>query len=377
MTQWTEPSAEAVEQRKRLQINAETVANQASTDFPNHWPGENHEWNLEYFKKNFKVQFHDTKPLNSTFSLIGIDTAVANAFRRIIISEIPTLAIEDVFIFQNTSIIQDEVLAHRLGLIPLCADRNGLNWMKWYNKPTDDSQNAPGPSDYNCAIMHLKIKCEWQEGGLQRATQGETDPDKLFVNHSIYAKELSWSPIGKQAEMFAEDQPVRAVTPGILIAKMRPGQEIELMMHAFKGIGQDHAKFSPVGTASYRLLPTIDIIEPILGGDAKKFIRCFPQHVVEVEPVTADAVEKDPRLAGHEGDVYAVVRNPYRDTVSRECLRHAEFKDKVKLGRVRDHFIFNIESTGQWDSDDLFVESVKMLKVKCQRIRRGLDEMQK
>lgn len=38
----------------------------------------------------------------------------------------------------------------------------------------------------------------------------------------------------------------------ILVAKMRPGQQIEASCHAVKGIGRDHAKFSPVATATYR-----------------------------------------------------------------------------------------------------------------------------
>ena len=56
------------------------------------------------------------------FDMIGIDASLANAFRRIMLSEVPTMAIELVYISNNTSIIQDEVLAHRLGLIPINAD---------------------------------------------------------------------------------------------------------------------------------------------------------------------------------------------------------------------------------------------------------------
>jgi DNA-directed RNA polymerase I and III subunit RPAC1 len=109
-------------------------------------------------------------------------------------------------------------------------------------------------------------------------------------------------------------------------------------MHAVKGIGQDHAKFSPVGissqngqglilaTASYRLLPTIDIISPITGEDADKFVKCFTPGVVSVKKSS-------------NGTEHAEVVNPRLDTVSREVLRHDEFKNKVKLGRVRDHFI--------------------------------------
>ncbi|KAF2013322.1 DNA-directed RNA polymeras-like proteines I and III subunit RPAC1 [Aaosphaeria arxii CBS 175.79] len=371
------PSQEELEQRRRLQVGPETVSNQASTDFPGHWPGENHAWNIDHFRETFRVQFHKSEPLDSEFSLIGIDTSIANAFRRILISEIPTLAIEDVFIRQNTSIMQDEVLAHRLGLIPLAGNRNALNWMKWYHRPTEDNQNSGSPSDYNCAVLHLNIKCEWKADGLKLAAQGETDPDKLFVNHSVYAKDLRWTPIGKQEEIFGDGRPLEAVNPDILIVKLRPGQSIDLLMHAFKGIGQDHAKFSPVATASYRLLPTIDILKPIVGDDAKKFAKCFPKGVIDTPVITTEDSQDDLELQGKEGQVRAVVKNAMKDTVSREVLRHEEFKDKVKLGRIRDHFIFKIESTGQWDSEDLFLESVKLLKVKCQRIRRGLDEMNK
>jgi DNA-directed RNA polymerase I and III subunit RPAC1 len=49
------------------------------------------------------------------FEMEGISPAIANAFRRILIAEVPTMAIEKVFIVNNTSIIQDEVFAHRLG----------------------------------------------------------------------------------------------------------------------------------------------------------------------------------------------------------------------------------------------------------------------
>lgn len=247
--------------------------------------------------------------------------------------------------------------------------------MKWYKKPSEDSEGSGTPSDYNTVTLMLHVKCEWQDGGLQRAVAGETDPDKLYTGHTVFASDMMWSPIGQQEAIFGKDGGVEAQNPGIVIAKMRPGQEIKLMMHAFKGIGQDHAKFSPVATASYRLLPTIDILKPIVGPDAKKFARCFPKGVIALKTVTEKDAEKNPELEGKEGELKAVVADPMRDTVSRECLRHPEFKDKVKLGRVRDHFIFRIESTGQYDSDHLFLESVKLLKVKCGRIKRGLAQM--
>jgi DNA-directed RNA polymerases I and III subunit RPAC1 len=98
--------------------------------------------------------------------------------------------------------------------------------------------------------MKLDVECTWQEGGLQRAVQGETDPDKLYEGHNVYAKDLIFDPLGQQFERFPPGQEIRAMNPDILIVKMRPGQKIQLSMHAIKGIGQDHAKFSPAAPLS-------------------------------------------------------------------------------------------------------------------------------
>ncbi len=195
-----------------------------------------------------------------------------------------------------------------------------------------------------------------------------------LADRLVYASALEFIPQGRQEERFHSG--VQPVNPDILLAKLRPGQELDIEMHCVKGVGADHAKFSPVATASYRLLPTIDIIRPILGRDAEKFARCFPKGVIGLETVTAEeAAREGSGYEGQEGQKRAVVKNAFKDTVSRECLRHEEFQGKVKLGRVRNHFIFSIESTGQFDSDELFVESIKHLKNKCQRAKDALSEI--
>lgn len=315
------------------------------------------------------MEFHKNDPLDASFSLIGIDASIANAFRRILIAEIPTLAIEYVFVHNNTSIIQDEVLAQRLGLVPLTGSLEALNWMTWYNKPTAEDPGG-NPTDNNTVVLKLDVECTWNKD----AQRGERDPLKLYKNAHVYAKDLKFEPAGRQLDYFkGPNGAIRPVNPDILLAKMRPGQKIEMEMHCIKGIGADHAKFSPVATASYRLLPTITITKPILGADAKKFARCFPKGVIGFEEVSA--AESEMTGSGYEGmlgEKKAIVKNAFKDTVSRECLRHDEFKDKVELGRKRDHFIFTVESTGQFESDLLFLESVKTLKLKCLRLKRSL-----
>lgn len=354
-------------------INAETVTNIPSTDFPGHWPGESHEWSLEKFKRDFNIEFHRNDRFEATFSLVGVDAAIANAFRRILMAEVPTLAIEFVFVHNNTSVIQDEVLASRLGLIPFKGSVEGINRMRWFKKPTeDDPDSGSTPSDYNTIVLRLDIECT-ENPDAERA---ETDPRKLYRNAHVYAKDITFHPVGRQEEYFVGDDAIQPVNPDILVAKLRPGQKIDMELHCVKGIGADHAKFSPVATATYRLLPDIKITKPIIGEDAKKFAKCFPRGVIGLEPVTQEeAAQKGSGYENQTGEMKAVVRDPFKDTVSRECLRHEEFQGKVKLGRVRDHFVFNVESTGQFDSDVLFLESVKVLKLKCARWKRNLSDL--
>ncbi|KAK4934733.1 DNA-directed RNA polymerase core subunit rpc40 [Elasticomyces elasticus] len=371
-----QPSQDSLDRRKVVGINPETVTNITSTDFPGHHAGEDLSWSLDKFRQNLKIQFHQNQTHEATFSLIGVDAAIANAFRRILIAEVPTLAIEKVYVQNNTSVIADEVLAHRLGLIPLKGSIEGLKKLKWFLEPNPDMGfEGMERTDYNTVVLNLNVKCERNPA----ADKNATDPEEKYINSSIYSRHIKWECQGQQAERFAGG-PIEPVSPDILIAKLRPGQELDMILHAHLGKGGDHAKFSPVATATYRLLPMITITKPILGADARKFQKCFPPGVIELERVTATETDPehkefyDPAYEGREGDEKAVVKDPMRDTVSRECLRHDEFKDKVKLGRVQDHFIFNVESTGQFPSDMLFLESVNVLKFKASRLLRALDE---
>lgn len=83
---------------------------------------------MNTWKSQFSIEIKHLNDEEIEFDVIGIDAPIANALRRILISEVPTMAIENVFVSNNTSIIPDEVIAHRLGLIPIKVDpRNFVN----------------------------------------------------------------------------------------------------------------------------------------------------------------------------------------------------------------------------------------------------------
>ncbi|CCE63025.1 hypothetical protein TPHA_0D03920 [Tetrapisispora phaffii CBS 4417] len=322
-------------------IEYNRVTNTTSTDFPGNYQSEGLEWDVEKFRESFDIHISSLTEKEANFDLVHIDTSIANAFRRIMIAEVPSVAAEYVYFMNNTSVIQDEVLAHRIGLIPLRVDPDKLSWI---DSELPDEEKF---TDENTIVITLDAKCTRNPD----APKDATDPKVLYRNAHVYARDLKFEPQGKQAELFA-DQPVEAIDPDILIAKLRPGQEISLRAHCILGIGGDHAKFSPVATASYRLLPHINITSPISGESAKRFQKCFPSGVIGIN-------DKDE----------AFVKDARKDTVSREVLRHEEFQNKVKLGRVRDHFVFNVESTGAMTPEEIFFKSVRILKNKAEYLK--------
>lgn len=316
------------------------------------------EWTLENFKKHFQIQVvresEDEKELE--FDLIGYPISFANAFRRILLSEVPTMAIEKVYIVNNTSLIQDEVLAHRLGLIPLKADP------RLFEYPSSTGKDDDEVSDQDTLRYEMKVTCSWNT----QAPKDSRRPTDIYKNNNVYSRDIKWVPIGRQAEIYPRGAEQFGVLENdILISKMRPGHEIHCFMHAVKGIGKDHAKFSPVATASYRLLPDIQIIKPVRGEMAERLKNCFSVGVIEVvEEKSGDPETREAR-----------VKNARYDSCSRNVFQHEDLKGCVKLGRVLDHVIFTIESVGTLPPTVLFVEAVKVLKGKCKTFLEELEHI--
>ncbi|SAM01839.1 hypothetical protein [Absidia glauca] len=346
----TQPLSDyAEQQRARVLCVSDRLANLAVSDDPQHYPRSTTTWSLEDFKKDFKVKINRLTKHRIEFDLIGVDVSVANALRRIMIDEIPTIAIERVYVMNNTSVIQDDALVQRLALIPIKACPASFGYK------TDHKGN---PSELNTVFFKLKKECQRNP----EAVDQETNPYELYINSHVYSGDLVWEPWGNQGERFVDD-PIRPVQDDILIAKLRPGQEIDMEIHCTKGLGKDHAKWSPVATASYRLLPEINILQPIKGDDAIKFKNCFPEGVV--------ALVKD-----DDEETMAKIVNPRKDTVvNKEVLRHKEFDNKVQLTRVYDHFIFNVESTGIIPPEEIFPLAVSILFQKVGIIQSNLEKL--
>ncbi|XP_059173363.1 DNA-directed RNA polymerases I and III subunit RPAC1-like [Physella acuta] len=331
--------------RRKVTLTEYTVNNVNSTDFPGTYVGIDDAWCQAKFEETFNVDIISISGSDMEFDMVGVDAAIANAIRRILLAEVPTMAIETVGIWNNTSIIQDEVLAHRLGLIPIKADPRLFEY-----KPKESEE----PTSEDTIHFKLKVKCT-----RNNQVSDATDPDILYKNHKVYTKDMEWVPLSGQDHL--KSKGIRPVHEDILITTMRPGHELDLDLYCVKGIGKDHAKFSPVATASYRLLPEIRLLKDFYDEQAEKLQKSFSPGVIELKET------KDGRRV-------AKVKNPRLDTCSRNVFRHEDLKEHVVLQKVRDHFIFSVESTGILPPDVLVSEAIKILMGKCTKFLNELEE---
>eukprot|EP00397_Hematodinium_sp_SG-2012_P054787 GEMP01066355.1.p1 GENE.GEMP01066355.1~~GEMP01066355.1.p1 ORF type:complete len:292 (+),score=54.27 GEMP01066355.1:65-940(+) len=280
---------------QKVSLSKEGVENGSVVDFAGAFAAlnlDNH-YNHKAFKKGLRIDIKRLDDDVAEFDLIGVDAAIANSFRRILLAEVPTVAIERVVLHQNTGVIHDENLAHRLGLIPLLIDPALVEF-------PDTEVNDVEEIKFN-----LSAKCT---------------KDTL----SVYSRDLHWEPLSeKQKALFAGKEP-RPVHDDILIAKLRPGQEIIAECYCQKGYGKEHAKWSPVSTAWYRLMPHIEVTD-VKGDEAVTCLDAIPD-------------------------------------------------GRLKLEKVKNHYLFTIESVGIIPASDLFSMAVARLKEKC---RATLDLLQK
>lgn len=303
--------------------------------------GYDDSFDLAALKKGLKIKVVSHEPNKIVFSMTNVDVSIANALRRIMIAEVPTMALETIHVYQNTGVLQDEVLAHRLGLIPFCVNPDDYE----YRREVD----AFTPENSVCFKLH--VKCT------------EEDLRELRMSSKpVYASDLVYvPPVGSEAaQTMADGGMPRPVNKNILITRLRPGQEIELVAYCEKGIGQTHAKWSPVCPVTYRLRPVFEFPQgPLTDENARELVDLCPMKVFGIEAY------------GDKGNVMAVTAVAENCTTCRACLER--FPGRVKLYKKKFDFIFTINSSGCIPAAQIFTTAVSILKGKATQLRSNLE----
>lgn len=240
------------------------------------------------------------------FMIKGGSEVFANTIRRMILEEVPTLAVEEVEVKDNDSALYDEMLALRLGLIPIKTD------LASYRLP-----QSPEEIEEKSARCTLQIKLKAAKKGYVYAEEAESsDPKCTFVY------------------------------PKMPVVKLLAKQKIDVIMTAVVGQGKMHAKWAP-GWAFYKKEPVIKVGKV---KDAQKIAKASTDGVFKL---------KDGKLELHEDKVYKSNLLEY----------YAELDEGITVDYA-DNILFRLESWGQLTCREILDKSAEILIEKVEEMEK-------
>lgn len=283
------------------------------------------------------------------FDLINVPAAYANALRRTLLAGVPSMAIDSVSIDLNTGVMPDEVLSHRLGLIPINANPDHFEYQ-------DAVEESEGDNHQTAIVFGLHViggdGPDPNLEGVDFTWETELPPFYTGPDGIVMSRHLVWMPLKDQEHMN-----ISVLHDNVPITKLNPGERIHLYARAYKGVGETHAKFSPVATAFYRLVPKIQVDPDIPEKRKQLLVDTCPNKVFEIE---------------ESGDVAAT--NYRRCTTCRECTRTTRLTKYIKLEKDANHYEFTVESVGVRSAPELVKEAIKILRTKCYTMQNEIAE---
>jgi DNA-directed RNA polymerase subunit D len=256
-----------------------------------------------------EIKVVDKNEFSARIIIEGVDSAFLNSLRRVIVAEVPAMAIDEVVVIENSSMLHDEILAHRLGLIPLRTDLDS------YNLPEECSCK----SELGCNLCRVSLTLDVE------ANEGV---------RTVYSGDL-----------VAENPNIRPVSEKIPLAKLAPDQRLKLEAYARLGKGEKHAKWQPVSVCAYKHFPRVKINEKECDSCGRCVDIC-PRRVLSLS----------------NGEKKLELRNIVDCTVCKDCADACpKSPPAVEVAWDKDVFVLDIESIGALPIERVVNEAIKIL----------------
>ena len=256
------------------------------------------------------------------FTLTGASPAFANAMRRAMIGEVPTLAIEDVRIYDNTSALFDEMLAHRIGLIPIRTDLTTYT--------TKDTCSCGGAGCPGCTATYtLSVE------GPRMVTSSDLIP---------------------------QDPGAAPVYDNIPIVKLTKGQKLVIEARAILNTGRAHAKWQPTLVCGYKNHPVITI-----GAACDACGMCVDECPREILVVKG----KNVQVAEGKLPDCSMCK-----LCERACLASGIGDEPaIRITAEPDRFIFVVESDGSLPAKEIMNRALLFIREQADELENQLGEL--
>jgi len=255
----------------------------------------------------------------------GISIEMVNALRRIILTEIPVMAIDEVIILKNDSPLYDEIISHRLGLIPLKTD------LEVYKLPQDCECGG-----FGCPVCQVSLTCE-----ITNTTNAPLE---------IYSGNLN-----------SNDPKIIPVDPRIPIVRIDKNDKIIIEAYAILGKAKDHAKWQAVSNVAFRYYPIIEFDENELNNPDENalIVKMCPEKLYEVTN------KKTLKL---KEDYWKTC------TLCNSCADNSN--EKIKVYPKEDTYILSIESDGVLPFKTIITKTFEIFNEKIEEFVTRLEELE-
>jgi len=260
-----------------------------------------------------KLKIIQKKGDRLTFVLEDSTPAFANALRRIMTSEVPTMAMDWVEMRENNSALFDEVITHRLGMIPLEFDP------KKFNLADDCECEGKG-----CTLCQVVFALE------------KTGPATVY-----------------SSDMKSSNKEVKPTSPDFPIVELLKGHRIKFEAVARLGMGIRHAKFQ-AANVSYQYYPELKLSPNAAHRDIEKGVKACPKGALSMR---GSKPSLDPELC----------------TFSKSC--ESASGGAIKVEGVPTSFIFRVESVSGLDPEYIVQKAAEVLESKAEEFKKGLKEL--
>ena len=262
-----------------------------------------------------KIDVKELKPKKAVLIIEDTKPYFVNSLRRIMLSELPKLAVDGVVIYDNTTALFDEIISHRLGLIPIPTD---LSLLAFRDECTCKGKGCP-----SCTVRYTLSK-----EGEGTVYSGDLQP-----------AEKSWA--------ITEDK--------IPIVNLYGDQRLILEVEAVLGRGRDHAKWQGVLAPRFRMESTIEFDKKRIN-DVKEFVNKLPKNLVEIKGNKLE-IKDDKKLH------------------ILESLIEKENVDFIHINKDSNKVIFSFETDGSFSAKDAIIESAKILEKKYTELGKLLKNL--
>jgi DNA-directed RNA polymerase II subunit RPB3 len=320
-----------------------------------------------------KVEILQLSQHEIKFVLSETDTSMANALRRIMIAEVPTLAIDLVEFHENSSVLNDEYIAHRLGLIPLRYSLDGIRGLDCQDAFLSHRDcvcydRCPRCSvEFELDVHYVPGADEGDNGGGDGGSAGN-----LLAPLTVTSRDLITNNESVQPAHFLETEQDGAQDDGIAIVKLGPNQRLKLKAIARLGISKEHAKWCPVAVATYRFWPIIDINERQMSTltmeQKQEIVDACPDRILELDEGTGEV-----RAVDNAWDVCTYTED--LKYMQESMKKRKEDDDFVTVTPSTDRFVFSVETTGCMDAEEVVLAALRVLKKRLTYLAQELETL--